>query len=132
MFFEDIGAIEVFVIIIVIITLVVSKNWDIEMLECRNIKLSEHISVVYSIFLISSKVRKAYTPPPVPPNFEAFTAFSFKWTSTEYTPVEFLDNFQKYTPFLFMTTQGYLGRDELMNTVASNEVSMSVGESVRN
>lgn len=41
-----------------------------------------------------------------------------------------MDSCQKYTPFLIMTTQGYLGRDELMNTVASDEVSELVVESV--
>jgi hypothetical protein len=59
----------------------------------------------------------------VDPNAEKYTIHSFKWTDTEYTPRQLLDNFQQFTPFLFITTQGFLGRDEWLNTVASDEVS---------
>jgi len=56
-------------------------------------------------------------------DFEKLSVQSFKWTDTEYTPRQLLDNFHQNMPFIIMTTVGYLGRDEGINAVSSDEVS---------
>ncbi|KAK2151492.1 hypothetical protein LSH36_361g01051 [Paralvinella palmiformis] len=41
---------------------------------------------------------------------------------TEYTPKQLYDNFHQNMPFLILTTVGYLGRDEGINAVSSDEM----------
>lgn len=68
------------------------------------------------------QLKNNYQLPKINFSTQKYTTQSFKWTDTEYTPRQLMDNFFHYMPFLVMTTDGYLGRDEGINSVSSRVI----------
>ncbi|KAK2151494.1 hypothetical protein LSH36_361g02000 [Paralvinella palmiformis] len=51
-----------------------------------------------------------------------YSTNSFKWSDKEYTPGQILDNFQPHFPILIKTTAGFLGQDESVDDISTDEM----------